>query len=166
MAIALSTTRFSFGLTGGESNTITTYGSISFPATLSQRVSFADGTGSGQAQHLAIVSLAVPVAGIEIDLNAMVHPFGTANFTAIKGIVIYNSSATAAEIVTVGGSTANVFLFGSSSANTFAVQPGDCFQQTWSVTGQTTSSKNTIKFAAASGTVTTYVYVLGIGSVA
>lgn len=163
--MALSDTNVKFSLDTNET-AVVGKGTRSYPVSFSfQPTKLTDGTGADQAQKVATVDDSVTAAAADThDLQAIVGPFGTVNFTAIKELWIYNKGN--ADLI-VGNAAANPWLgpLGGTTP-TITVPPGMCLPLLnhtaagWAVSG---SAKN-LKIDAASGTQAYELYIVGEGS--
>lgn len=133
-----------------------------------------DGTAADNAQKFVTISAALTTTGTTYDLTAITGGAGNANvnFTAIKAIVIEDTSTTAANYVIAGAAATSAWeAWTSVTGSTFLVPAGGAANggvvvmynpsaAGWTVDG---THKN-FKLATAAGTATAKVLIIGEGS--
>jgi len=107
--MGLNTAKLNLSFTGTIENTTNALAPISIPFSFSKSFTFAQGTGANAADIIYASRPSLSTGNLDLDLaGTLTDPAGnTVVFAEVCGIIVVNRSTTAAEIVTLGGATAD-----------------------------------------------------------
>lgn len=139
--------------------------SVAMPVRVTAPVGYSAGTGSKQIDKIAYQALSFTGAVQTIDLSTIVCTDGSAGFSKVRFVRIYNDATNAAHTLVVGNAASNPLApWFSATTVTETVEPNGCFtkDKPLGTTGWTVDSTNkNLKLDPGANTFTGRLFVGG-----